>query len=196
MREQPTKNSGRKLFKCGTKHTVVGERGSFTINYFCGRWDCERCKKYKTEELQKKINRFKGIFVYEGQVPDEKRWIEKNIKGDYRCIQFDKQKVIVTDGKFPGCNRREKRAFIRELPELLEPITEGRRISGRRSDLASKKSKSDHLALVPGDCVKKLEGMDLHDKGLWLRNQPEKVIYPNGQRLLEQLNAGAQIGNH
>ncbi|MBU1056105.1 MAG: hypothetical protein KKC46_20115 [Proteobacteria bacterium] len=178
------------VFKCGTKVTIIKEHGSFTINYYCGRWEHEPCKKYKIKKLKERIMSFKGIIVYVGVVPDEKRWIEKNIKQkhNYLCIKFDDKKIIISEKKFPGCEKREKNKFIKELPALLEPITEGRRISGRRFHRkVAEQSESESLAAVAGDKVKELSGMSLNDKMAWIINQPDKVFYKKGRLLLTQL---------
>ncbi|MGV8081925.1 MAG: hypothetical protein AB2L22_17895 [Syntrophales bacterium] len=185
MREKPTKDPREQLFKCGTMVTVVGKGGSYTIHYYCKRWDHAPCKKYKIKKLKERIACFAGIFVYVGTVPDEKRWIEKNIKKNYICIQFDKHKIIISEAKFQGCTTHEKRTFVEKLSELLDPLTEGRRISGRRQKKALVKTENEYLAMVSGDRLRELQGKNDLELAIWLFNEQDKVLYNNGRLFLK-----------
>ena len=195
MRTQPREYTEPSLFKCGTRTTtVVSSSGDLAFNFFCERWDCEACRKFKIKKIQGRVDSFKGIFVYTGVRPAGKpHFIERHIKGDYVCIRFDSGKFMICEQKFPGCTRREKRTFIGELPTLMQPITEGRRISKRRTPTTKTKSGEDFLGRVAGDHVEELAEMKPVEKVRWMLQQSDRVIFPGGWRLLkEESQSGGQ----
>jgi len=205
MRAKPGEGDGKELFKCGTLVTNVRSQGSFSFRLFCKRWNCPKCKKFKVNKLQKRIGAWAGIFVYTGVVPEgEKHWIERTIKGDYIAVRFDSEKIIISEKEFPGCTRRNKRTFIIKLPELLAPITKGRRISSPRykkneddpdgtvtdsdeDELAEMTPvENDSLGIVAGCRINELAGMTPIEKAIWLEREPERIIRTKGWKLLEE----------
>lgn len=199
MRTQPREKSKQNLFKCGTRTTtVVSSSGGIAFNFFCERWDCEKCRKWKIRYIQNRINRFKGIFVYTGNRPDgQSHFIERFIRGDYVSIRFDHGKFIICERSFKSCTRRDKRTFIKELPTLMAPIMEGRRISYKRippppplkdedgNDIVEITTEDFFLGRVAGDHRRTLKWMTPIEKVRWMLQQPDRIIFPGGRRLLE-----------
>jgi hypothetical protein len=193
--QSPAEATQKKLFKCGALVTLTGKHESFKSNFYCERWACPICKNFRINKLQNKISKYSEIFVYTGVVPEnQKHWIERNMKKDYIAIRFDTEKIIISEKTFPGCTRRNKLTFVQALPELLEPITEGRRVSFRRTKPQSPKKKSinDYLGIVAGDHVRELARMTPEERVRWLVPKKDRIIFQNGWKLLEgEMQGGA-----
>lgn len=121
---------------------------------------------------------------------DLSNFIQHNLHGHYCRINGLDTSAIISDRKFDGAERTDKKKFLENtLPEILnQPWEKGRRVSFFKGWIEpDKKQESNNWGILVGDVCTEFENLcSDEDKKAWLSKQPILKLFPKGAKFLGQ----------
>ena len=183
---------------CGMPVTLVGPHGSSSFPTRCRTWPCPVCREILINEYIRKIkNAFMAlpcVHVFVGyrqeKGKDLSNFIQHNVHGHYCRINGLDTSAIISDRKFDGAKRNDKKNFLENnLPDILnQSWEEGRRVSFSKGWIEpDKKKESDYWGIVLGNVRK--DFYKLHsdeEKKAWLSKQQIFKLFTKGAEFLGQ----------
>lgn len=191
--------------KCPIPVTVVGPHGAYNSYSYCKGWNCPICrpklikdhnenicnifielscvqvfvayKKERGKELSNFISRYVGIKC-------------KDYHHKHCRINGIDESVIISDRKFPGSKRIDKRNFLHDiLPEILNsPWEKGQRVSFTRGlNKTKKKAKSGEYCRLLGHVSEDYDNLHSdEERAVWIKRQAIFKLHNKGKEFLEK----------
>lgn len=197
MKEQPENHIV--LGGCGQWVTVVGPNGAYSFKKPCKMWNCKRgCKKKLIAHYIKKIRHnfmnLPCVQIFLGYRNEKDKALSnfttKNVTGHYCRINGLDTSAIISDKKFTGSKRRDKRNFlINTLPEILnQPWERGRRVSFSKGWIEiQEKEESRFWAIIIGDLSSEFRRLRTdEERRAWISNRQILKLFKKGKRFLSQ----------
>jgi hypothetical protein len=197
MRERPEDHVV--LGGCGQLVTVVGPNGAYSFKKPCMMWNCKRgCRKKLIAHYIKKIRhnfmKLRCVQIYFGYRNERGKnlsnFTSKNVIGHYCRINGLDTSAIISDKKFTGSERRDKRNFlINTLPEILnQPWERGQRISFSKGWIEiQEKEEPRFWAMVDGDLSSEFLRLRTdEERRIWLSNRQIVRLFKKGEKFLSE----------
>lgn len=198
---------------CGMLVTVVGPDGAYSFPRPCKMWKCPKCREKKIAHYIFKISDqfldlpsvhiFVGYRMEKGKVLSN--FTNQNCSGRYCRINGIDTSVIISDRKFDGAERYDKKKFLdKNLPVIMNQAWEkGKRVSfskewvetlaeaeerkeeEKRLNNGITEEDSGYWAMVVGNvCTEFYQLQTDKEKKDWLNKQQIYQVYPAGKKFL------------
>jgi hypothetical protein len=181
---------------CGAIITLVGPTGAFSFPSVCRRWRCPECRRRLIEEHLRDIRscfaRLRCLQVFVGSRKEDGKelsnFCNRNLRGCYVRIRCLGETVIISDRKFPGARRHDKKKFLREaLPVILDrPWYEGTRVAYSRGFKKVPAKEPVYYARVFYDAAEEYKSLrSKKDKAQWIAACGNIRIFAKGREFLQ-----------